>query len=313
MTGTAPATNELLDPISQAGRRNSFEVLSDAKLGQGAKFFRAEHLRDSHGHLMPAPAIVLAPTTASQATKLQQLMTQKNGVTVTETWETRYEQLMHQFASDMNLYIGMVCDTIVMTVPKSVVHCLVRKAEKNLLNHLFGHVHAMSEVEIARMLQEEQEVIDRRKIVRELYDKVKMSIDDVQYMQEKLKRKDEDGDTVMLNAEILALGAMVDLLPGELVRKYADLIKNPHLPEMRAPVPLSHLNRPKKLPTAPQGLLEDGAGSREGSKDGALARQSVGPRRTAPVAPGGSANGVPSTPMGGVRRAPPPPPPAGRK
>jgi hypothetical protein len=32
--------------------------------------------------------------------------------------------------------------------------------------------------------------------VRELYDKVKMSIDDVQYMQEKLKRKDEDGDTV---------------------------------------------------------------------------------------------------------------------
>jgi hypothetical protein len=70
-----------------------------------------------------------------------------------ETWETRYEQLMHQFASDMNLYIGMVCDTIVMTVPKSVVHCLVRKAEKNLLNHLFGHVHAMSETEIARMLQ----------------------------------------------------------------------------------------------------------------------------------------------------------------
>jgi hypothetical protein len=83
MTGTAPGANELLDPISESGRRNSFEVLSDAKLGQGAKFFRAEHLRDSHGHLMPAPGIVLAPTTASQATKLQQLMNQKTGVTVT--------------------------------------------------------------------------------------------------------------------------------------------------------------------------------------------------------------------------------------
>jgi hypothetical protein len=46
-----------------------------------------------------------------------------------------------------------VCDTIVTTVPKSVVHCLVRKAEKNLLNHMFGHVHKMSEVEIERMLQ----------------------------------------------------------------------------------------------------------------------------------------------------------------
>lgn len=60
---------------------------------------------------------------------------------------------MQQFASDMNLYISMVCDTIVMTVPKSVVHCMVRKAEKGLLNHMFGHVHAMSEVEIKRMLQ----------------------------------------------------------------------------------------------------------------------------------------------------------------
>lgn len=69
-----------------------------------------------------------------------------------ETWETRYEQLMEQFASDMQMYITMVCDTIVTTVPKSVVHCLVRKAEKNLLNHLFGHVHKMSEEELKRML-----------------------------------------------------------------------------------------------------------------------------------------------------------------
>jgi hypothetical protein len=49
--------------------------------------------------------------------------------------------------------LPQVCDTIVTTVPKSVVHCLVRKAEKNLLNHMFGHVHKLSEVEIERMLQ----------------------------------------------------------------------------------------------------------------------------------------------------------------
>jgi dynamin GTPase len=70
-----------------------------------------------------------------------------------ETWETRYEQLMEQFASDMEMYMTMVCDTIVTTVPKSVVHCLVRKAEKNLLNHLFGHVHMMSEEQLKLMLQ----------------------------------------------------------------------------------------------------------------------------------------------------------------
>lgn len=53
----------------------------------------------------------------------------------------------------MCLYMRMVCDTIVTTVPKSVVHCLVRKAEKNLLNHLFGFVHKMSPEELQRMLQ----------------------------------------------------------------------------------------------------------------------------------------------------------------
>jgi hypothetical protein len=60
---------------------------------------------------------------------------------------------MEQFASDMALYLRMVCDTINITVPKSVVHCLVRKAEKNLLNHLFGHVHMLGQEELKRMLQ----------------------------------------------------------------------------------------------------------------------------------------------------------------
>lgn len=44
--------------------------------------------------------------------------------------------------------------------------------------------------------QEDPDVVERRKVVRELFDKVKMAIDDVQYMQEKIKRKDEDGETV---------------------------------------------------------------------------------------------------------------------
>lgn len=69
--------------LAEAGRRNSFEVMADAKLGQGAKFFRAEHLRDDHGRLLPAPGIVLAPATQQQATKLQQLLSSKGGATVT--------------------------------------------------------------------------------------------------------------------------------------------------------------------------------------------------------------------------------------
>jgi hypothetical protein len=47
----------------------------------------------------------------------------------------------------------MVCDTITTTVPKAVVHCLVRKAEKNLLSHLFAHVHTMAREALDCMLQ----------------------------------------------------------------------------------------------------------------------------------------------------------------
>lgn len=103
---------------------------------------------------------------------------------------------------------------------------------------------------------------------------------------------------------------MTELLTGDQRRRYSDLIASPHLPEMRPPVPLSHLDRPKKLPSAPQGLLEGagGGGSSGGSSSGAA------PRRAAPTGPlgrpsvpGATANGgVPQTPT--ARRAPPPPP-----
>jgi hypothetical protein len=35
--------------------------MTSTRLGQGAKFFRAEELRDNHGRLQPAPPIVLGP------------------------------------------------------------------------------------------------------------------------------------------------------------------------------------------------------------------------------------------------------------
>lgn len=37
---------------------------------------------------------------------------------------------------------------------------------------------------------------EKRAAVRDLYDKIKMAIDDVQYKQEKIKRKDHEGDNV---------------------------------------------------------------------------------------------------------------------
>jgi hypothetical protein len=38
---------------------SGLQVMQSTRLGQGAKFFRAEECRDTHGRLQPAPPIVL--------------------------------------------------------------------------------------------------------------------------------------------------------------------------------------------------------------------------------------------------------------
>jgi hypothetical protein len=57
---------------------------------------------------------------------------------------------------------------------------------------------------------------------------------------------------VLMDAQVLGLAVMTDLLSGDQRRRYSDLIDSPFMPALRAPVPLSHVDRPKKLPTAPQ-------------------------------------------------------------
>jgi len=45
----------------ELARRNSLDHMATTRLGQGAKFFRADDLRDDHGRLLPAPGVVLLP------------------------------------------------------------------------------------------------------------------------------------------------------------------------------------------------------------------------------------------------------------
>lgn len=43
---------------------SALQVMQSTRLGQGAKFFRAEECRDNHGRLQPAPPVVLGPMAA---------------------------------------------------------------------------------------------------------------------------------------------------------------------------------------------------------------------------------------------------------
>jgi hypothetical protein len=67
----------------------------------------------------------------------------KKQLSVQETWETRYEQLMEQFASDMRLYMGMVRHTLdcpAPDLPSARPLCLhVTLAQFGTFNQLSTH------------------------------------------------------------------------------------------------------------------------------------------------------------------------------
>ena len=41
--------------------------------------------------------------------------------------QVQYDMLLEQFGADMSVYTRMVCDTVCITVPKAIVHCMVRQ------------------------------------------------------------------------------------------------------------------------------------------------------------------------------------------
>ena len=74
-------------------------------------------MRDTDGRLMPASGVVLGAKYNNDVRK---------SVSAADSHEARYDQLLDQFGEDMCVYIRMVCDTIITTVPKAVIHSLVR-------------------------------------------------------------------------------------------------------------------------------------------------------------------------------------------
>lgn len=58
----------------------------------------------------------------------------------------RYEQLMEQFGRDMGIYVRAICETVVITVPKAVVHCMVKRSQSSLLDKLFEQVRGRGAV-----------------------------------------------------------------------------------------------------------------------------------------------------------------------
>ncbi|KAM2698186.1 hypothetical protein EV1_037225 [Malus domestica] len=99
--------------------------------------------------------------------------------------EVRYaEGHFNRIGSNVSLYVKMVSETLRNTIPKAVVHCQVREAKRSLLDHLYIRLGKMEGRQLAQLLGENPEVMERRQQCGkrlELYKSARDEIDSVSW------------------------------------------------------------------------------------------------------------------------------------
>lgn len=89
-----------------------------------------------------------------------------------------------RIASNVSSYIGMVSDTLKNTIPKAVVHCQVREANRSLLNYFYTQVGRKDAKQLAQLLDEDPALMERRQQCfkrLELYKSARDEIDAVSW------------------------------------------------------------------------------------------------------------------------------------
>ncbi|KAB2632308.1 dynamin-related protein 1E-like [Pyrus ussuriensis x Pyrus communis] len=99
--------------------------------------------------------------------------------------EIRYaEGHFNRIGSNVSLYVKMVSETLRNTIPKAVVHCQVREAKRSLLDHFYIRLGKMEGRQLAQLLGENPEVMERRQQCGkrlELYKSARDEIDSVSW------------------------------------------------------------------------------------------------------------------------------------
>ncbi|KAI5327797.1 hypothetical protein PRUPE_5G047800 [Prunus persica] len=99
--------------------------------------------------------------------------------------DDRYaEGHFHRIGSNVSSYVGMVSETLKNSIPKAVVHCQVREAKRSLLNDFYIQLGKKEGRQLAQLLGENPEVMERRQQCAkrlELYKSARDEIDSVSW------------------------------------------------------------------------------------------------------------------------------------
>ncbi|PQQ00009.1 dynamin-related protein 1E [Prunus yedoensis var. nudiflora] len=89
-----------------------------------------------------------------------------------------------RIGSNVSSYVGMVSETLKNSIPKAVVHCQVREAKRSLLNDFYIQLGKKEGRQLAQLLGENPEMMERRQQCAkrlELYKSARDEIDSVSW------------------------------------------------------------------------------------------------------------------------------------
>ncbi|KAK9789380.1 hypothetical protein WJX73_005043 [Symbiochloris irregularis] len=197
-----------------------------------------------------------------------------------------FDDFLQQLGEDTAAYVRTVCQTIVLTVPKAVIHCMVKRAQGHLLEFLYSHVTQLGGIEAENLLDEDPGIMQRRaagkKSLLDLEEAIRVitRVIDQRMEQSGSERKDR----VAIPASVLELaGGTGGPLENGNTRVSAPRRTTSSTGSTSRPPPNALPSRPAPPPAAASSGLPT---PRSGPTD--LSQPSPVPRRRPPPAPPGS-------------------------
>ncbi|KAL0029534.1 hypothetical protein WJX79_002171 [Trebouxia sp. C0005] len=139
-----------------------------------------------------------------------------DGIAVTHPGATNakmQDEFLKRLAEDTVLYVRTVCNTIIMEVPKAIVHCQVKRAEKHLLEALYGHISSLGKFESDTLMEEDPDVMQRRAATKKALDDLVDAVGEVKALQERHAEADRNAQ-VEVSVELLEMAGMKNLVPS---------------------------------------------------------------------------------------------------
>lgn len=73
-----------------------------------------------------------------------------------------FDDYLRQLAEDTLAYVRTVCGTVVLTVPKAIVHCQIKRAQAHLLESLYAAMSELKGEQLESLLVEDSELAQAR-------------------------------------------------------------------------------------------------------------------------------------------------------